>query len=230
MNACGINEVYGTKYAPKEDAFWEKIGCPKDAFQYVCIGVKASNYFMPKDTLSEKGPGGGGWIHFNKYMQVTKKPEAGGEIWGDGSCFAVGDCNYGCIGSPPNWVMPPIPKISYPGEEQACHAIVNMKRLAEARSKGCEPKFQPTWWPWGAGMFATSLGAHDACFVVAANENKGSGYMVNWWWPAAIQKEIIEQTKVDECRDRPIGKLIWHFVHHTPCNLFGRGPCCPATH
>lgn len=30
--------------------------------RYVCIGVKASNYFMPKETLSEKGPGGGGWI------------------------------------------------------------------------------------------------------------------------------------------------------------------------
>lgn len=35
-----------------------------------------------------------------------------------------------------------------------------------------------TWWPWGAGMFATSLGPHDACFVAGANENKNSGYMV----------------------------------------------------
>merc|ERR1711920_433445 len=50
--------------------------------EYVCIGVKASNYFMPKETLSDKGPGGGGWIHFNKYMQVTKKD---GEL-GDASC------------------------------------------------------------------------------------------------------------------------------------------------
>ena len=29
--------------------------------------VKSSNYFMPKETLSEKGPGGGGWIIMNKY-------------------------------------------------------------------------------------------------------------------------------------------------------------------
>merc|ERR1712137_1533777 len=36
------------------------------------IGVKASNYFMPAETLSDKGPGGGGWIHFNKYMQVQE--------------------------------------------------------------------------------------------------------------------------------------------------------------
>merc|ERR1712107_538842 len=66
-------------------------------------------------------------------------------------------------------------------------------------------KLLPTWWPWGAGMFATSLGPHDACFVVAANEQKHSGWMVNWWLPAAIQKEIIETTKVNECK--------WHHRH-----------------
>merc|ERR1712176_418337 len=107
--------------------------------------------------------------------------------------------------------MPPVPKISYPGEEQALHAVVNIKRIAKGKKK-----LQKTWWPWGAGMFATSLGPHDACFVLAANENKGSGYMVNWWIFAAIQKEIIETTKIDACKDRFVGKWIWHFVHHTP--------------
>ena len=29
---------------------------------------------------------------------------------------------------------------------------------------------------------------------------RNSGYMVNWWIPAALQKEIIETTKIDECR------------------------------
>eukprot|EP00928_Gymnodinium_smaydae_P053009 TRINITY_DN370_c1_g1_i2.p2 TRINITY_DN370_c1_g1~~TRINITY_DN370_c1_g1_i2.p2 ORF type:complete len:113 (-),score=26.93 TRINITY_DN370_c1_g1_i2:95-406(-) len=103
-----------------------------------------------------------------------------------------------------------------------------MKYGGHGCSSCCKPtKLKPTWWPWGAGMFATSLGPHDACFVMAANEKKGSGYMVNWWIPAALQKELIETTKIDECRDRPIGKLIWHFVHHTPCNLWGRGPWIP---
>merc|ERR1712014_387912 len=195
---------------------------------------KASNYFMPKETLSDKGPGGGGWIHFNKYLQVVKKPTEGGALWADGCVFAVGDCNLGCLGDPPNFEMPPIPKISYPGEEQALHAVNNLERLDRMRyphgccSSLCTPKkLLPTWWPWGAGMFATSLGAHDACFVVAANHEKGSGYMVNWWIWAALQKEIIEQTKIDECRDKPVGKAIWHFVHHTPINLFGRGKCNP---
>ena len=29
---------------------------------------------------------------------------------------------------------------------------------------------------------------------------RNSGYMVNWWIPAALQKEIIETSKIDECR------------------------------
>merc|ERR1719282_337284 len=186
---------------------------------YVCIGVKASNYFMPKETLSDKGPGGGGWIHFNNKLQVTKKD---GQIWGDGSIFAVGDCNYGCIGNPPNFELPPIPKISYPGEEQAMHAVHNVHIMEHNKSSKAPQELFTTWWPWGAGMFATSLGPHDACFVLAANENKGSGYMVNWWIWAALQKEIIESTKIDECKDKPVGKMIWHFVHHTPMHLIGR--------
>jgi len=226
MHAAGIKEFYNCKYDPKSADFWKTIELPNKAdVEYVCIGVKASNYFMPPETLSDKGPGGGGWIHFNKYMQVTKKPEQGGAVWADGVVFAVGDCNYGCIGSPGNWELPPIPKISYPGEEQALHAVHNMKIMAAAGGK--EPKLKPTWWPWGAGMFATSLGPHDACFVVAANENKGSGWMVNWWIPAALQKEIIETTKINECKNGIMGILIWHFVHHTPVNLFGRGPWIP---
>ncbi len=73
------------------------------------------------------------------------------------------------------------------------------------------------------GMFATSLGPDDACFVLAANHRPKSGYMVVWGWPCAIQKELIETTKVDECRMGLIGILIWHFVHHTPVHLWGDG-------
>lgn len=236
MHAHGIKEFYQTKYSPKEDSFWKGIELPNKADKvYVCMGVKASNYFMPEEVLSLKGPGGGGWIHFNRYMQVTKKSDVEGDVWGNGDFFAVGDCNYGCIGTPGKWILPPIPKISYPGEEQAMHACVNLLIQDRQRHGGgcsttmcCAPKkMMATWWPWGAGMFATSLGPHDACFVLAANHEKHSGFMVNWWIPGALQKEIIETTKVDEMKDNCIGVLIWHFVHHTPCNCWGRGPCCP---
>merc|ERR1712070_906635 len=239
MSAVGIKEFYGLKYEPKNPDFWKAVELPPEGADhtYVCMGVKASNYFMPKEVLSDKGPGGGGWIHFNRYMQVTMKPkkdangkeELEGAVWGSGTVFAVGDCNYGCIGSPAEWLMPPVPKISYPGEEQALHACNNVEILDKKKRHPmmASGKMLPTWWPWGAGMFATSLGPHDACFVVAASENKHSGWMVNWWLPAAIQKEIIETTKVNECKNGIIGICIWHFVHHTPVNLFGRGPWRP---
>lgn len=63
MKKVGINQFYNTKYDAKNPEFWKSIGLPNGPDkEYVCIGVKASNYFMPKETLSEKGPGGGGWI------------------------------------------------------------------------------------------------------------------------------------------------------------------------
>merc|ERR1719353_2488091 len=221
MQDVGIATYYGKKYAPTDPEFMKSINLPDGPdFTYVCIGVKASNYFMPKETLSDVGPGGGGWIMINMKLQVTDKS---GNVWAGGKAFAVGDCNFGCVGSHPNWIMPPIPKISYPGEEQALHACKNIEQAAGFRRKKTE-----TWWPWCAGMFATSLGPHDACFVLAANEQKGSGCMVNWWLPAALQKEIIETTKVNECKNGIIGICIWHFVHHTPCNWFGRGPFIPS--
>jgi len=231
MQDVGIATFYGKKYAPTDPEFMAGIGLPDGPdFSYVCIGVKASNYFMPKETLSDVGPGGGGWIMINIKLQVTDKS---GNLWANGKIFAVGDCNFGCVGNHPNWIIPPIPKISYPGEEQAIHAckgieIIDQNLYGKYSAFSCVPK-EPfdTWWPWGAGMFATSLGPHDACFVMAANEKKGSGLLVNWWIPAALQKEIIETTKTDECKDGLIGILIWHFVHHTPINLFGRGPLFP---
>jgi len=231
MKKVGVKSFYGIKYEPNKEEFWKKIGMNGKAdITYVCMGVKASNYFMPGETLSDKGPGGGGWIYINKQLQVTDK---NGNVWGNGDVFAVGDCNFGCVGGPNDWSngkgMPPIPKISYPGEEQGLHAVKNIKILDNKAHKSggileCLPsKLMTTWWPWGAGMFATSLGVHDACFVLAANHNKNSGYLTLWGIVSAIQKELIESTKVDECKCNTIGTWIWHFVHHTPCHLWGKG-------
>jgi hypothetical protein len=76
-------------------------------------------------------------------------------------------------------------------------------------------------------MFATSLGPHDAVFVAGANHEKGSGLACVWGWPCALQKEIIETSKVNECKDGLIGILIWHYVHHTPIQMWGKGPWFP---
>jgi len=50
-----------------------------------------------------------------------------------------------------------------------------------------------------------------------------SGWMVLWGWASAYQKELIETTKIDECKHGLIGRLGWHFVHHTPFHLWGQG-------
>lgn len=236
MKENGINRYYGIKYAPNEPGFYEKIGFSgaPDA-TYVCVGVKASAYFMPKECLSgynpletdkrEKdpkkcGPGGGGWIRVNKKLQVLRKDSQGNDqISGGGRIFAVGDCNM---------VMDvaPIPKISYPSEEQAQHAVKNIQVIDHLEHNGPKvggcfglggtKELVETWWPWGAGMFATSLGPDDACFVCNAKSTPGTGILTLWGKPSAIQKELIESTKVNECKYGLMGRMIWHFVHHTP--------------
>lgn len=130
-----------------------------------------------------------------------------------------------------SWPIPPIPKISYPGEEQAVIACSSIKKIDKIFFDGIETgcfgkklKVNDMHWPWGAGMFATSLGPNDACFVAGANWKKGSGIMCLKGMLSALQKEIIETSKVDECAYGIVGRGIWHFVHHTPIHLFGKGP------
>merc|ERR1719388_220111 len=238
MDKVGINQVYGIKYAPEEKEFWDKLKLPFKGVEktYVCIGVKASNYFMPKETLSDKGPGGGGWILMGMKLEVTTKD---GKTWAEDkgypTVYAVGDCNFGCVetaGKPPDeWAIPPIPKISYPGEEEAIIACANIHRteklLAGKTDFMCAQgpiALADMHWPWGAGMFATSLGPQDACFVAGANWKKNSGLMCLWGSASAVQKEIIEASKTDECAYGLVGRLIWHFVHHTPIHLWGKAP------
>merc|ERR1712091_62809 len=238
MERNGIKRFYGKKYDKSSKEFWNSIELPNGPDkEYICIGVKACNYFMPKETLSEKGPGGGGWILMDMKLAVKTRE---GKVWGadhkgQPRVFAVGDCNYSCVDEPgkkpDEWPIPPMPKISYPGEEEAAIACGNLEKVDKIsfqnRSDDCCGKpvaLHDMHWPWGAGMFATSLGPDDACFVAGANWEKNSGFMVTWASVAAVQKEIIEATITDEAQYGLIGRLIWHFVHHTPVHLFGRGP------
>eukprot|EP00451_Oxyrrhis_marina_P002165 CAMPEP_0204270908 /NCGR_PEP_ID=MMETSP0468-20130131/19160_1 /ASSEMBLY_ACC=CAM_ASM_000383 /TAXON_ID=2969 /ORGANISM="Oxyrrhis marina" /LENGTH=477 /DNA_ID=CAMNT_0051246499 /DNA_START=60 /DNA_END=1494 /DNA_ORIENTATION=+ len=227
MKRVGINCVYGVKYNPKDPAFWGTVGMDGEPdHTYVCIGVKASNYFMEQtgaECLSDKGPGGGKWIHVNKKLQVVTKDR---KIWADGSIFAVGDCNQTFADE-----IKPIPKISYPGEEQATHVCKSIKFM-EGKTGCCGMFMKPkeaidSWWPWGAGMFATSLGPHDACFVMAAKSEPRTGLLTLWGWASAIQKEIIESSKVDECKGGRMGQLIWHWVTTPPATA--GATAAPAT-
>lgn len=238
MEKHGIKQFYNTKYDAKNPDFWKQIGLPNGCDkEYVCIGVKASNYFMPQETLSEKGPGGGGWVLMDETLAVKTRD---GKKWsvdenGFARIYTIGDCNYACIEEPgkkpDDWPIPPIPKISYPGEEEGIIACTNIAKTDKMLFKnhttdcfGYPLEIMNMHWPWGAGMFATSLGPDDACFVAGANWEKNSGVCCVWGSPCAVQKEIIEASKVDECKYGVIGRCIWYFVHHTPVHLFGGGP------
>ena len=88
-----IAQFYNKKYDEKSSDFWNSIELPNRADkQYVCIGVKASNYVMPKEVLSEKGPGGGGWILMKQSLAVMNKE---GKVWSEDTAgyprvFAIG--------------------------------------------------------------------------------------------------------------------------------------------
>jgi len=236
---------YGVKFNPNDPEGYKVLDIAKPDITYISTGFKASCWFMPKEVMTQynpleadeiekdvrkKGPAGGGWIRTNTYLQpVFKNKDGSTKVYGTddkghGRIYAVGDCNM--LGD-----LPPIPKISYPGEEQAAVACRQIEMVDsiyyDKKDEGCYawPKQWPAlpcygkyemqefWWPWGSGMFATSLGVNDACFVIAANPTPGSGYMVVWGYLCAWQKWFIEWSKVDQCKQGWIGTLTWMMVH-----------------
>jgi len=244
MDKKNIKCLYGVKFNPNDPEGYKVLNIPKPSMTYIATGFKASCWFMPKEVMSQysgteadnlekdirkKGPAGGGWIRTSVKLEVLKQgPDGQNTVYGCDDkgyarIFAVGDCNM--IGD-----LPPIPKISYPGEEQAavaCRQIEVTEKLLAGSSSGCftVPKFWPClpvygslgltdmWFPWGSGMFATSLGSQDACFVIAATMTPGSGYLVVWGVLCAWQKWFIEWSKVDQCKEGYIGWATWCMVH-----------------
>lgn len=232
MERNGIRTIYSLKYNPNNQACWEKVGMPRGPNKtYHCLGVKACNFFMPPETLSDRGPGNGGWIQMNELLQVVTKNN---EIWGNGNIFAVGDCNFGSIGTQADWKegkgLAHIPKIAYPAEEQAVH-VVRTIMYRDMEQKGdiacCAAKPRPTWWPWGSGIYSISLGPHDGCGVlgVTPSATKGAGWMTSSGCPAVFQKELIEISKMNELQQSSLlSRGLWYLVHHTRIHLWGRGP------
>lgn len=231
MRKKGIKTQYGVKYDRQDNR-------GMDAFEktYMLSGVKHSNTFMPAITLSEKGPGGGGWIMINHNLQVIKRHRH--EVWGDGLVFAVGDCIVGCVGEAPHWEMPPVPKTGYPAEQQAVHACRNIRALDRewyggTVKLGCfniphclgHSSLHATWYPWGAGIFAISLGPKDGCVVVGVSDKSGSGRVWSHGLRAVMLKELIGTTKIAQCRgDHVFSQWLWYLMHHWPVNLYGHGP------
>jgi NADH dehydrogenase FAD-containing subunit len=195
MDKKGIKSVYGVKFNPNNPDY-NVLGISQPDLTYIATGFKASCWFMPIETMTQysgteddhvekdmrkKGPAGGGWIRTDIKLQVLTQNGKGENVvyapddMGYSRIFAVGDCNMLAD-------LKPIPKISYPGEEQAAVACRQIEVIDscfyDKKSVGwsfkpkqwpimpCYGEYKLTefWWPWGSGMFATSLGVNDACF------------------------------------------------------------------
>jgi len=146
--------------------------------------------------------------------------------------YVIGDANYGCYegdGPPATWALPFIAKISYPGEEEgvvACRNIESTDALLYGEKENCwgtPVKIQEM--P-GLGELVCSPHPLDPMTHVLSSLRIGTKALAGRFWGSlsAVQKEIIEHSKVDECGFGFLGRAIWHFVHHTPVHLWGGGP------
>lgn len=239
MKKLGVRTFYKEKFDPQNAAFWRRISISQERCHvYYLSGVKSSCHFMERfrlhhnSPLSETGPGGGGWILNNQYLQVATKDG----VWGHGHFFAVGDCVHGSVARPSSPSRGKtcglaVPKTGFSAEEQAVHACVNIRildrRLHEASCLGPCTSLRSTWYPWGAGIFSISLGPNDACLIVDQTEVADSGHLLCVGALAVAQKEFIETSKMAHLRgDFGVSQLLWYLIHHWPVNVRGRGPMC----
>ena len=224
MRKHGISTQYNVKYDENSEAFWHRVGLPDRADKiYVLSGAKHSNYFVDEVAQSQRGPGGGGWILINKFLQVVTKT---GERWGEGAIFAVGDCA-SSSGEASKWELPQLPKTGFPAEQQAIQASKNIKALdrrwfAKRCCLGglpmqhlCGPRYlRPTWFPWAAGIFAISLGPDDGVLIVGAKYEKGSGRVYCRGAIAAAIKDLVEVTKVASSKhEHWLSCTLWYCLH-----------------
>lgn len=185
MQRWGIHQFYSMRYDDKSETFWTNIGFPNGARpekEYICVGVKASTDYMPKQTLSEKGPGGGGWIYFNMKGQVTT---ADGELLANGRIFVVGDCDYGAVqgpgAMPDSWPIPPQPKSLEWAQRKAslvCENIFAMEGCGVMRDFNAHGK---------GYTIDITLGRNDGVIVTGVTHKKGSGYVSSRGQTAASQ-------------------------------------------
>merc|ERR1712159_924689 len=163
MDKKGIKSVYGVKFNPNDPEGYKVLKIDKPDITYIATGFKASCWFMPKEVMTQysgtekdnvekdpkkKGPAGGGWIRTSIKLEVLMQDSSGNNViyapddMGYSRTYAVGDCNMMAD-------LPPIPKISYPGEEQAAVACRQIEVIDSIyyEKKKVGWTFKPKQWP-----------------------------------------------------------------------------------
>lgn len=197
--------MYGVSYQPDNPAFWDQIGIPHADITYGFSGLQAENSFMPPCVLSERGPGSGGWIITNSFLQVCRRNpgrkadachDRPGEVWACGRVFAVGDCHFGAVAAavnPPSehrsvtsvFDIPPFPRTAFAAAELAAAAISNIVALTKHRP------LKLASWPRDAGIVVVGLGPSDGIVAWKVNWERDSGEVILVGAEAAAMKECL---------------------------------------
>jgi len=188
MRRRGIRTFYEVKYEPQSNAFWQHVGLPGHAdATYVLHGFGAKNGFMPLATVSNRGPGGGGWILTNAQLQVCLRGSGDRpvQLWAGGRVFAAGDCHYGAVAgkavrSQPRpggravdafeaFTVAPVPKTALGAVAWARLACRNVLALHNGWP------LEVARWPCEAGIVAAGLGTNDGvvCWKVKCLRDSG---------------------------------------------------------
>lgn len=219
---CIYNAVYKDFLSPEDSMIGDiadqelgklakEWGCDEPSRVYMAVGLRPINQFMPGMTLT---PGKrGGWIQANIKQQVLSKSQDG-SFQVVPNVFAAGNCIQSIEG-------PNFPKNAFPGEDMAAVACHNIRVLEAAKNSkfgGCFGFFQPkkmieSHWGWGTGLCATSLGPNDATLVFGGTTESGSGRTILTGMPAALNKEFVRYTKIDQVAGGWFGSLVWKLVH-----------------
>lgn len=212
MRASGIHLQCGIAYEPDSEDFWQKVGfAGKSDLTYHTIGVSARNGFMPAATLSQRGPGGGGWVLTNTYLQVCHRDQGDrpGDVWAGGRVFAVGDCQYGAVvGTSARkretvddvsaaFAIPPVPKTAMAAiywAEVACGNIASLMRGWPFKEAG---------WPVIAGNLVVSLGSKDGVVASKITWARDSGEVTLTADKAAALKKRLSWPSEEEFLTTP---------------------------
>lgn len=160
-----------------------------------CVGTQARSAGLFTDETVLRRPNG--QIVVNRNMQVLRAPEGEtAEPLGQGSVFAVGDaCSIeGC----------PTAQMIFHGEEMAAVCVANIEAAQDVSSQFKQAARQIE--PEQPFLCSTSLGPQDGMFSTQT-ELVATGSL------AALQKQLIETTKVSALQGDIASSAIWYPVH-----------------
>jgi len=190
----GVKLKLGTPFVP------ESVG--DDQMVLWCVGTcpRSSGLFDDATVLRPNGQ-----IRVNRRMQVLRRasPMEGAspvelEPLGQGRVFAVGDA------AAVEGV--PMAQMIFHGEEMAAVAVANVEAAEDIASPLALGRGRREAEPGQPLLCCTSLGPQDGTFSTQSELVATGGF-------AALQKQLIEETKMSALRGELLGSLLWMPVH-----------------